>query len=251
MLHAEVRTPRELETEVGLTEGNIFQGELTFDQLLFNRPVPGYAQYRSPIAGLWMCGSSTHPGGGVMGAPGRNAAAEILRDARKPACDDERSLCRPMTPSSSAAAPTASPPPAASPRRAAACWCSKPAPVVGGAAQTVEFAPGYRVSAVAHLLNLLDPRVEAGLDLARHGLAYSAVNLATTALSATGDHLRARRRLRRDAAAIARRRPRRLGDAARAAAALCRRAEAVQGADPAAARQGRRQRDARSSRCSA
>ena len=83
VLHAEVRTPRELEAEVGLTEGNIFQGELTFDQLLFNRPVPGYAQYRSPIDGLWMCGSSTHPGGGVMGAPGRNAAGEILRTLRK------------------------------------------------------------------------------------------------------------------------------------------------------------------------
>ncbi len=84
VLHAEVRTPRELEAEVGLTEGNIFQGELTFDQLLFNRPVPGYAQYRSPVDGLWMCGSSTHPGGGVMGAPGRNAAAEILRSLKKP-----------------------------------------------------------------------------------------------------------------------------------------------------------------------
>ncbi len=84
ILHAEVRTPRELEAEVGLTEGNIFQGELTFDQLLFNRPVPGYAQYRGPFRGLYMCGSSTHPGGGVMGAPGRNAAAEILRDLAKP-----------------------------------------------------------------------------------------------------------------------------------------------------------------------
>jgi phytoene dehydrogenase-like protein len=83
IIHMEVRTPRELEAEVGLTEGNIFQGELTFDQLLFNRPVPGYAQYRSPIEGLYICGSSTHPGGGVMGAPGRNAAAEILRDLRK------------------------------------------------------------------------------------------------------------------------------------------------------------------------
>ena len=83
ILHMEVRTPRELEAEVGLTEGNIFQGELTFDQLLFNRPVPGYAQYRSPIGGLYMCGSSTHPGGGVMGAPGRNAAAEILRDLKR------------------------------------------------------------------------------------------------------------------------------------------------------------------------
>jgi phytoene dehydrogenase-like protein len=84
VLHAEIRTPRELEAEVGLTEGNIFQGELTFDQLMFNRPVPGYAQYRSPIRDLWMCGSSTHPGGGVMGAPGRNAAGEILRDLGKP-----------------------------------------------------------------------------------------------------------------------------------------------------------------------
>ncbi|MCH6581460.1 MAG: NAD(P)/FAD-dependent oxidoreductase [Gammaproteobacteria bacterium] len=80
ILHVEVRTPRELENEVGLTEGNIFQGELTMDQLLFNRPIPGYAQYRSPVRGMYMCGSSTHPGGGVMGAPGANAAREILRD---------------------------------------------------------------------------------------------------------------------------------------------------------------------------
>ncbi|MCO5162210.1 MAG: NAD(P)/FAD-dependent oxidoreductase [Mesorhizobium sp.] len=84
IVHMEVRTPREIEAEVGLTEGNIFQGELTFDQLLFNRPVPGYAQYRSPVHGLYICGSSTHPGGGVMGAPGRNAAAEILRDLKRP-----------------------------------------------------------------------------------------------------------------------------------------------------------------------
>jgi phytoene dehydrogenase-like protein len=83
IIHMEVRTPRELEEEVGLTEGNIFQGELTFDQLMFNRPIHGYAKYRSPIKGLYMCGSSTHPGGGVMGAPGRNAAVEILRDLSK------------------------------------------------------------------------------------------------------------------------------------------------------------------------
>ena len=87
ILHMEVRTPKELEDEVGLTEGNIFQGELTFDQLLFNRPIPGYAQYRSPVRGLYMCGSSTHPGGGVMGAPGRNAAVEILKDLNLPDSD--------------------------------------------------------------------------------------------------------------------------------------------------------------------
>jgi phytoene dehydrogenase-like protein len=83
ILHAEIRTPRDIENEVGLTEGNIFQGELTFDQLLFNRPVPGYAQYRAPVRGLYMCGSSTHPGGGVMGAPGANSANAILRDLRR------------------------------------------------------------------------------------------------------------------------------------------------------------------------
>ena len=82
VLHAEVRTPRDLERELGLTEGNIFQGELTFDQLLFNRPVPGWAQYRSPVEGLYLVGSSAHPGGGVMAAPGANAAREILRDLK-------------------------------------------------------------------------------------------------------------------------------------------------------------------------
>ena len=83
ILHAEIRTPKDIEDEVGLTEGNIFQGELTMDQLLFNRPIPGYAQYRSPVPGLYLCGSSTHPGGGVMGAPGANAARAVLRDLRR------------------------------------------------------------------------------------------------------------------------------------------------------------------------
>ena len=83
VLHAEVRTPKDIEDEVGLTEGNIFQGELTFDQLLFNRPVPGYARYNTPIKGLYLVGASTHPGGGVMAANGANAAREILRNAGK------------------------------------------------------------------------------------------------------------------------------------------------------------------------
>ena len=84
IVHMEVRTPHEIEAEVGLTEGNIFQGELTIDQLLFNRPFPGYAQYRMPVKSLYMCGSSTHPGGGVSSACGANAAREILRDLKRP-----------------------------------------------------------------------------------------------------------------------------------------------------------------------
>jgi phytoene dehydrogenase-like protein len=83
ILHYEVRTPQDIEKEIGITEGNIFHGELTMDQLLFNRPVPGYAQYRAPVNGLYMCGSSTHPGGGVMAAPGANAAREILSDLNR------------------------------------------------------------------------------------------------------------------------------------------------------------------------
>lgn len=83
ILHVEIRTPQDIEDQIGITEGNIFHGELTMDQLLFNRPVPGYAQYRGPVAGLYMCGSSTHPGGGVMAAPGANAAREILADLKR------------------------------------------------------------------------------------------------------------------------------------------------------------------------
>ena len=82
--HMEVRTPHEIEAEVGLTEGNIFQGELTIDQLFFNRPFPGYGQYRMPIKNMYMCGSSTHPGGGVSAACGSNAAREILMDLKRP-----------------------------------------------------------------------------------------------------------------------------------------------------------------------
>ena len=84
ILHYEIRTPEDIEAQIGITEGNIFHGELTMDQILFNRPVPGYAQYRSPVKGLYMCGSSVHPGGGVMAAPGANAAREILADLRRP-----------------------------------------------------------------------------------------------------------------------------------------------------------------------
>ena len=84
ILHVEIRTPQDIEEQIGITEGNIFHGELTMDQMLFSRPVPGFAKYRAPVKGLYMCGSSTHPGGGVMAAPGANAAREILADLRRP-----------------------------------------------------------------------------------------------------------------------------------------------------------------------
>ncbi|HVG71969.1 MAG TPA: NAD(P)/FAD-dependent oxidoreductase [Vicinamibacterales bacterium] len=80
--HRQVVTPLDLEREWSLSEGNIFQGELTLEQLFFLRPAPGWAQYRTPVDNLYMCGSATHPGGGIMGAPGRNAATRILADRR-------------------------------------------------------------------------------------------------------------------------------------------------------------------------
>jgi phytoene dehydrogenase-like protein len=79
ILFRNVQTPLDIERTTGLTEGNIFQGELTLEQLFFNRPVPGYARFRTPIRDLWLCGSSTHPGGGIMGANGRIAALDVLR----------------------------------------------------------------------------------------------------------------------------------------------------------------------------
>jgi phytoene dehydrogenase-like protein len=79
----QVLTPLDLERTYGLTEGNIFHGDLALDQLFFMRPVPGFARYRSPVAGLYLCGAGAHPGGGVTAAPGRNAARQVLKDARR------------------------------------------------------------------------------------------------------------------------------------------------------------------------
>ena len=78
----QVLTPLDLERTYGLTEGNIFHGDLSLDQLFFMRPVPGWAQYRTPIDGLYLCGAGAHPGGGVTGAPGRNAAHQLLREIK-------------------------------------------------------------------------------------------------------------------------------------------------------------------------
>jgi phytoene dehydrogenase-like protein len=78
-----VLSPLGLERTLGLTGGDIFHGALGLDQLFCARPLVGHADYRGPIAGLYMCGAGTHPGGGVTGLPGRNAAREIVRDFRR------------------------------------------------------------------------------------------------------------------------------------------------------------------------
>jgi len=79
VLARQVLSPLDLERTFNLTGGNIFQGAMGLSQLFFFRPVPGFAGYRTPIRGLYLCGSAAHPGGGVMGAPGWNAAREMLR----------------------------------------------------------------------------------------------------------------------------------------------------------------------------
>ena len=80
--HRHVLTPLDLEEKFGLPEGNIYHGELTMDQVFFMRPVPECSRYRTPIKGLYLCGAGTHPGGGVNGASGYNAARQILRDGK-------------------------------------------------------------------------------------------------------------------------------------------------------------------------
>lgn len=84
VIHAQVLTPEDLETVFGLPGGHVHHGDMTLDQMFWKRPVAGYADYRTPIRGLYLCGSCTHPGGGVTGVPGHNAAREIIADRRRP-----------------------------------------------------------------------------------------------------------------------------------------------------------------------
>jgi phytoene dehydrogenase-like protein len=83
IVHLQAFSPQDLEREFGLTGGNIFHGDLTPDQLFAFRPVPGWAQYRTPLRGLYLCGAGAHPGGGVIGAAGHNAAMVVLQDWRR------------------------------------------------------------------------------------------------------------------------------------------------------------------------
>ena len=78
--HRQVLSPLDLERTFGITGGNIMQGAMNFNQLFMMRPVPGWADHRTPVKNLYLCGAASHPGGGVMGACGKNAAEEILRD---------------------------------------------------------------------------------------------------------------------------------------------------------------------------
>lgn len=82
ILHRAILTPVDLEARYGLPEGSGHHGEITLDQFFHMRPVPGYAQYATPVAGLWVCGAGAHPGGGITGVPGRNAARAILKRSR-------------------------------------------------------------------------------------------------------------------------------------------------------------------------
>ncbi|MGH7495077.1 MAG: phytoene desaturase family protein [bacterium] len=82
ILHRQIMTPWDIEQTIGLSQGNIFQGELTLSQLFFLRPASGFAKYRTPVRNYYQCGSGTHPGGGIMGAPGKLAALEILKDLK-------------------------------------------------------------------------------------------------------------------------------------------------------------------------
>jgi phytoene dehydrogenase-like protein len=77
--HRQVLSPLDLERRFGITGGNIFHGEMSLDQMFVMRPVAGWARYRTPVNGLFLCGSGAHPGGGVMGAPGYNCAREMLK----------------------------------------------------------------------------------------------------------------------------------------------------------------------------
>ena len=166
-------TPLDIEREFGLSEGNIFQGELTLEQLFFLRPAPGWADYRTPLKRLYMCGSATHPGGGIMGAPGRNAAMRVLKG---------------MTDVVVIGAGVNG--------LVAGAWLAKQKletiildarEAAGGAAITSELAPGFSVPALSHALGPIAREVVRALHLDRAGIEFITPNPMLTTLGGGED----------------------------------------------------------------
>ena len=180
----QVVTPLDLEREWGLTEGNIFQGELSLEQLFFLRPVPGWAQYKTPIKNLWMCGSATHPGGGIMGAPGRLAALgdpEALQEATSMSATRDIVIIG-----------------AGHNGLVTAFYLAKAGfkplvlerrDTVGGCATTEEFHPGFKCSRLSHAAWPVHPSVLDDMDLVRHGLKTYTPDVRVLSLAADGKHL--------------------------------------------------------------
>jgi phytoene dehydrogenase-like protein len=83
VLHAQILTPKDIEEMFAMVDGHVHHGEMTLDQVFNRRPIAHYADYRTPVKGMYMCGAACHPGGGVTGVPGHNAAREILHDFGK------------------------------------------------------------------------------------------------------------------------------------------------------------------------
>ena len=217
----QVLTPLDIERTTGLTEGNIFQGELSLEQLFLNRPVPGWARYRTPVKDLWMCGSSVHPGGGIMGANGRIAALEVLKAPEVAAPDGAERPRRARADAAIEAWGAAGPEAEHDRARRRRRWdaivvggghnglvCGaylaraglrtlilERREAVGGAVATAELSPGARVPLLAHTVGRLRGSIARELGLARHGLRLVQPAARVTSLrpDASGHHALGRR----------------------------------------------------------
>jgi phytoene dehydrogenase-like protein len=181
ILHHQVVTPLDLEREWGLTEGNIFQGELSLEQLFFLRPVAGWTAFRTPIKNLYLCGSATHPGGGIMGAPDAGSRSKFPKDGKAASRQGEtrdvviiggghNGLVTAFYLAKAGFKPLV----------------LERRPQPGGAAITEEFHPGFRCSTLAHNAGSLRADVVRDMQLKQHGLELTTPKVSTVSLTTDG-----------------------------------------------------------------
>ncbi len=179
ILHRQVLTPSDLESTFGLTEGNIFHGELTIQQLFSLRPAVRWADYTTPIRNYYQCGSGTHPGGGITGSPGEMAAK---KDSRYFVMTNYNSIVIGGGVNSLVAATMLG-------KKGKKVLLLEARNQIGGLASSLEFGDGYKCNMIYDSIKWIDPRVLKDLELENNGLKLIKPDVVRIALGENGKHI--------------------------------------------------------------